>query len=94
MLNGSLSRKTWLACLALGVGLLATVFASLQVKQDIEQEAVRQFAFTCDQVILKIQRAPWRLRADSSRRWRHFCNVSAADFFAVHCAKAKFYNGF
>ncbi|MDD1627975.1 MAG: hypothetical protein LUQ26_10975 [Methylococcaceae bacterium] len=51
MLNGSLSRKTWLA---LGVGLLATVFASLQVKQDIEQEAVRQFAFTCDQVILKI----------------------------------------
>jgi diguanylate cyclase (GGDEF)-like protein len=55
MLNGSLSRKTWLAWIALGVGLLATIFASLQVKQDIEQEAVRQFAFTCDQVTLKIQ---------------------------------------
>jgi CHASE1-domain containing sensor protein len=39
----------------LGVGLLATVFISLHVKEDIEQEAVRQFAFTCDQVTLKIQ---------------------------------------
>jgi diguanylate cyclase (GGDEF)-like protein len=55
MLNGSLSRKTWLAWIALGIGLLATVFASLQVKQGIEQVAVRQFAFTCDQVTLKIQ---------------------------------------
>jgi diguanylate cyclase (GGDEF)-like protein len=55
MLNGSLSRKTWLAWIALGVGLLATVFASLQVKQGIEQEAVKQLAFTCDQVTLKIQ---------------------------------------
>lgn len=39
----------------LGVGLLATVFISLHIKEDIEQEAVRQFAFTCDQVTLKIQ---------------------------------------
>jgi PAS domain S-box-containing protein len=55
MLNGSLSRKTWLAWVALGVGLLATVFGSLQVKQGIEQEAVRQFAFTCDQITFKIE---------------------------------------
>jgi diguanylate cyclase (GGDEF)-like protein/PAS domain S-box-containing protein len=55
MLNGSLSRKTWLAWIALGVGLLATIFASLQVKQGIEQEVVSQFAFTCDQITLKVQ---------------------------------------
>ncbi len=38
----------------LGIGFLATVLASLQIKQDIEQDAVMQFAFTCDQVTLKI----------------------------------------
>ncbi len=48
------SRKKWLAWATLGIGLLATVFASLQVKQGIEQGAVKQFAFTCDHVTLKI----------------------------------------
>ena len=55
MLNGSFSRKTWFAWIALGVGLWVTVVASLQVKQSIEQDEVRQFAFTCDQVTLKTQ---------------------------------------
>jgi PAS domain S-box-containing protein len=49
------SRKTWSAWAILGAGLLASVFASFQVKQGIEQEAVKQFAFACDQVTLKIQ---------------------------------------
>ncbi|MFA6971278.1 MAG: CHASE domain-containing protein [Gallionella sp.] len=49
------SRKMLPACAMLGVGLLVTVFASLQVKQSIEQDAVRRFAFACDQVTLKIQ---------------------------------------
>ena len=55
MLKSTLSRKTWPAWVALGIGLLATVFASLQVKQGIEHDAVRQFAFASDQVTLKIQ---------------------------------------
>lgn len=54
-LQRSLLWKTGGAWFALGVGLLATVFGSLHVKQDIEQDAVSQFAFTCDQVTLKIQ---------------------------------------
>ena len=44
-----------LAWLILCIGLLATVFASLHVKHGIEQEVVKQFAFTCDQITLKIQ---------------------------------------
>ncbi|MCX7111935.1 MAG: PAS domain S-box protein, partial [Proteobacteria bacterium] len=55
MLKSTPSRKTWPAWVALGIGLLATVFASLQVKQGIEHDAVRQFAFASDQVTLKIQ---------------------------------------
>jgi len=55
MLKSTPSRKTCPAWVALGIGLLATVFASLQVKQGIEHDAVRQFAFVCDQVTLKIQ---------------------------------------
>ena len=43
-------RVAWIA---LAVGLLVTVFASLQVKQGIEQETMRQFALTCDQITLK-----------------------------------------
>ena len=54
MLKSSPSRKTWLAWVAIGLGLLATVFASLQVKQNIEQDTVKQFAFTSDHVTLKI----------------------------------------
>ena len=55
MLKDRSSRKTGFAWAMLCLGLLATVFASLQVKQGIEQAAVRQFALTCDQVTLKIQ---------------------------------------
>ena len=51
----SIFWKTWLACIVLGAGLLATVFASLQVKQRIEQESMREFDFACDQITLKIQ---------------------------------------
>src|SRR5664280_1844456 len=55
MLKDSLSPKIWLTWVALGIALLATVFGSLLVKQGIEQNAERQFAFACDQVTLKIQ---------------------------------------
>ena len=55
MIKGNLSRKTRFARAILCIGLLATVFASLQVKQYIEQEAVRHFDFICDQITLKIQ---------------------------------------
>ena len=55
ILKSSLSRKAWIAWVTLLVGLLLTVFASLQVKQGIDQERARQFAFVCDQVTLKIQ---------------------------------------
>ena len=55
MLNSSLSRKTWLAWVALGFCLLATVYVSLLVKQGIEQDEARQFTFTCNQITLKIQ---------------------------------------
>ncbi len=52
--NGS-SRRSLPAWATLGIGLLTTVFISLQVKQGIEQDAVRLFAFDSDQVTLKIQ---------------------------------------
>ena len=39
----------------LGIGLLASVFAGLQVKQDIERDAARRFEFTSAQVALRIQ---------------------------------------
>ncbi|WP_295405515.1 CHASE domain-containing protein, partial [uncultured Thiocystis sp.] len=45
-------RLTWIT---LGIGCLASVIAALQVRQGIEQAEVRQFAFNCDQVALKIQ---------------------------------------
>lgn len=51
----NLSKKTWPAWAVLGIALLATVFVSLQVKKSIEQDAIRQFAFTSDQVTLKIK---------------------------------------
>ncbi len=37
------------------IGLLVTVFVSLQVKQSLDETAVRRFAFSCDQVTLEIQ---------------------------------------
>ena len=49
------ARKRTLGGVLLAFSLLVTVFASLQVKQDIEQAAVRQFSFICDQITLKIQ---------------------------------------
>ena len=55
MLKINLSRKIMPAWGMLGVGIIATIISSLQVKQAIEQDAVKQFAFTCDQVTLKIQ---------------------------------------
>jgi len=55
MFKGRLFRKTRLAWATLCAGLLATGFTSLQVKQGIEQAALRQFAFSCDQVTFKIQ---------------------------------------
>ncbi len=37
------------------IGLLATLYTSLQVRRDIEQDAARQFSFVSDQVTLKIK---------------------------------------
>ncbi|MGZ4960232.1 MAG: CHASE domain-containing protein [Methylomonas sp.] len=48
-------KQSLLAWTMLGLGLLATVFVSLQVKQSIDADAMRQFSFTCDQVTLKIR---------------------------------------
>ena len=50
-----LPGKSWPAWAMLVLGMLGTVFASLQVKQSIEHVAVEQFAFACDQITLKIQ---------------------------------------
>jgi signal transduction histidine kinase/CHASE1-domain containing sensor protein len=47
--------KTWPAWAILCIGLLGSVFAGLQIKSDIEQDAIDRFAFSCDQVTLKIQ---------------------------------------
>ncbi len=55
MLTFNRSRKMRLAWITLGIGCLASVFAALQVRQGIEQAAVSQFAFNCDQVAIKIQ---------------------------------------
>ena len=55
MLKSDRSWKTRLAWATLGVGILASVFAALQVRQGIEQAAVQQFAFDCDQVALKVR---------------------------------------
>jgi diguanylate cyclase (GGDEF)-like protein/PAS domain S-box-containing protein len=55
MLRYKSFKKSGLAWLILVLGLLSTVLASIQVKQSIEQQAIRQFAFVCDQITLKIQ---------------------------------------
>lgn len=47
--------KTYRAWIMLGTGMLLSIFAGLQVKHAIEQEALRQFEFTSDQVALKIR---------------------------------------
>ena len=41
--------------IALGVGLVLTIVVSLEVKEAIEHDAANEFAFTSDQVVLKIQ---------------------------------------
>ncbi|WP_295383916.1 CHASE domain-containing protein [uncultured Thiodictyon sp.] len=50
-----LSRKIVIPWVALAWGLLASIFAAAQVKQGVDREAARQFAFDCDQVTLKVQ---------------------------------------
>jgi PAS domain S-box-containing protein len=42
------------AWVMLGAGLLFTALASFHVKRGIEEDALRQFSFACDQVTLKI----------------------------------------
>lgn len=49
------SLRTRFAWLALGASLLATVLVSLQVKNAVEQAAVRQVAYASDHIALKIQ---------------------------------------
>jgi CHASE1-domain containing sensor protein len=55
MQHNGLSLRTNHAWLVLGIGLLASVFAGLQVKQGIERDAARRFEFTSAQVALWIQ---------------------------------------
>jgi len=55
LVNINAARKTWPVALLLVAALVVTVSASLGVKQGIEQDARKQFAFECDQVTLKIQ---------------------------------------
>jgi PAS domain S-box-containing protein len=55
MLHNGFSLKSNHAWLMLGIGLLASVFAGLQVKQAIERDAARRFEFTSAQVALRIQ---------------------------------------
>jgi CHASE1-domain containing sensor protein/nitrogen-specific signal transduction histidine kinase len=48
-------QKAWSAWAVFLMGLLITGFASLQVKESIEDEAVQQVGYTYDQATLKIQ---------------------------------------
>jgi CHASE1-domain containing sensor protein len=52
---GNQSHKVWLAWFVFVVALLVTGFASMQVKQLIEAEAVRNVSSVYDQAALKIQ---------------------------------------
>ena len=50
------SRKpSWPAWAMLVTGLLLSVFASVEVKRGIETDAVKHFAFVCDQLTLKLR---------------------------------------
>ncbi|MFZ4478712.1 MAG: CHASE domain-containing protein [Rhodoferax sp.] len=55
MSTSASSKPTFKSWAALGMGLLLSILASLQVKQAIENDVVKQFAFACDQVTIKIQ---------------------------------------
>ena len=48
-------KRHLLPWIAFGVGLVLTIVVSLEVKEAVEQEAVDEFAFTSDQVTLKIR---------------------------------------
>lgn len=48
-------KRTWFAWLVLAIGLLITIFLSLQIKQNHEKEEVKHFAFAADQLTLKIE---------------------------------------
>ena len=51
----SIAKPSFQAWVILGACLLASILSSLRVKQDIENDAVRNFAFICDQITLKIE---------------------------------------
>lgn len=55
-----IAKQSLLAWTMLLSGLVATAFTSLHVKHGIDDDAARQFSFTCDQITLKIRE---RLRA-------------------------------
>jgi CHASE1-domain containing sensor protein len=52
--QGSARRSVWPAWGLLAVGLILTVVATLYVKSYVDNIAKREFAFTCDQIRLKI----------------------------------------
>ena len=54
MLKIILSRRSIPAWLILLAGLLATIFATVLISKSIEDDATKQFAFSCDQITLKI----------------------------------------
>jgi PAS domain S-box-containing protein len=52
----NVKRAWWLSApIALGIGLVLTVFASREVMLGIERDAAQQFAFTSDQIALKVR---------------------------------------
>ena len=50
-----ITKQSLLAWTMLLTGLAATAFTTAYVKHGIDEDATRQFAFTCDQVTLKIR---------------------------------------
>lgn len=55
MFKFSSSGKLWLVWAMFFTGLMITVFATLQVRQHIEQEAESQFLFMCERVAVSAQ---------------------------------------
>ncbi len=47
-------KSTWMAWVLLSAGLIATIYASVNVVMDIEAEAKREFEFACGQIELRI----------------------------------------
>lgn len=52
-----ITRKAWyaLACLALTGGTVISAYASLEVSKGVDEAARAHFAFTCDQIAIKIR---------------------------------------